>query len=91
MLRDLLDALGHDRVTVVGHSLGGGIALGVAGYYPDRVQRLVLIAGGGMGREVHSGLRTERIAAFMAAPMTLQHDERAAARSAAALAPARVA
>jgi NTE family protein len=57
MLRDLLDRLGQDRVTVVGHSLGGGIAMAFAGHYPDRVERLALIAPGGFGREVNRLLR----------------------------------
>jgi EmrB/QacA subfamily drug resistance transporter len=57
MLRDVLDALGHERVTVVGHSLGGAIALAFAGFFPERVERLVLLAPGGFGREVHPLLR----------------------------------
>jgi pimeloyl-ACP methyl ester carboxylesterase len=57
-LRDLLDVLGHDHVTVVGHSLGGGIALSFAYNYPARVQRIALISSGGLGREVHPLLRT---------------------------------
>jgi pimeloyl-ACP methyl ester carboxylesterase len=56
-LRDLLDVLGHDHVTVVGHSLGGGIALSFAYNYPARVRRLGLISSGGLGREVHPVLR----------------------------------
>jgi len=56
-LRDLLDVLGHDHVTVVGHSLGGGIALSFAYNYPSRMHRLALISSGGLGREVHPLLR----------------------------------
>jgi pimeloyl-ACP methyl ester carboxylesterase len=56
-LRDLLDVLGHDRVTVVGHSLGGGIALSFAYNFPARIQRMALISSGGLGREVHPLLR----------------------------------
>src|SRR3954462_1973088 len=56
-VRDLITALGHDRATVVGHSLGGGIAMQFAYQYPERVERLVLIASGGLGREVHALLR----------------------------------
>jgi EmrB/QacA subfamily drug resistance transporter len=56
-LRDLLDVLGHDQVTVVGHSLGGGIALSFAYNYPERVHRMALISSGGLGREVHPLLR----------------------------------
>lgn len=56
-LRDLLVALGHERVTVVGHSLGGGVALQLAYQFPERCERLVLVASGGLGREVHGLLR----------------------------------
>jgi pimeloyl-ACP methyl ester carboxylesterase len=56
-VRDLVAALGYDRATVVGHSLGGGIAMQFAYQFPERVERLVLIASGGLGREVHAILR----------------------------------
>jgi len=56
-VRDLIAALGYDRATVVGHSLGGGIAMQFAYQFPERVERLVLIASGGLGREVHPILR----------------------------------
>ena len=36
-LRDLLAALGHERATVVGHSMGGGIAMVLAYQFPERV------------------------------------------------------
>lgn len=56
-LRDLLLALGLDRATVVGHSLGGGIAMQFAYQYPERCQRLVLVSSGGLGRDVSLALR----------------------------------
>ena len=56
-LRDLLDSLGHDRVTVVGHSLGGGVAMQLGYQYPERIDRLVLVAPGGFGPEVNLLLR----------------------------------
>jgi pimeloyl-ACP methyl ester carboxylesterase len=56
-VRDLVAALGYDRATVVGHSLGGGIAMQFAYQFPERVERLVLIGSGGLGREVHAILR----------------------------------
>ena len=56
-LRDLLVALGHDRVTVVGHSLGGGIAMQFAYQFPQRVERLALVGAGGLGKEVTPLLR----------------------------------
>ena len=55
--RDIATALGHDRVTVVGHSLGGGIAMQFAYQFPERRERLVLVSSGGLGREVHLLLR----------------------------------
>jgi pimeloyl-ACP methyl ester carboxylesterase len=56
-VRDLLTALGHERVTVVGHSLGGGIAMQFAYQFPERCERLVLVSSGGLGRDVHVLLR----------------------------------
>jgi pimeloyl-ACP methyl ester carboxylesterase len=56
-VRDLLAALGHDRVTVVGHSLGGGVAMQFAYQFPERTERLVLVSSGGLGREVNPLLR----------------------------------
>ena len=56
-IRDLLTALGHDRVTVAGHSLGGGIAMQFAYQFPERCERLVLVSSGGLGPEVHLMLR----------------------------------
>ena len=52
-LRDLLVALGHEHATVVGQSLGGGIAMQLAYQYPERCERLVLVGSGGLGREVN--------------------------------------
>jgi pimeloyl-ACP methyl ester carboxylesterase len=56
-VRDMLAALGHDRVTVVGHSLGGGVAMQFAYQFPERTGRLVLVSSGGLGREVNLLLR----------------------------------
>lgn len=56
-VRDLLAALGHDRITLVGHSLGGGIAMQFAYQFPERVERLALINAGGLGPEVSPFLR----------------------------------
>jgi len=55
--RDLLDALGIARATVVGQSFGGGVALQFAYQFPERCERVVLIDAGGLGREVHWILR----------------------------------
>ena len=56
-IRDLLGALGYDRGTIVGHSLGGGVALQFAYQFPERCERLVLVSSGGLGRDVHPLLR----------------------------------
>jgi pimeloyl-ACP methyl ester carboxylesterase len=56
-VRDLLAAIGHDRATVVGHSLGGGVAMQMAYQFPERCERLALVSSGGLGREVHMLLR----------------------------------
>jgi pimeloyl-ACP methyl ester carboxylesterase len=60
-VRDLITALGHERATVVGHSLGGGIAMQFAYQFPERVERLALISSGGLGREVHPILRASTL------------------------------
>ncbi len=56
-IRDLLGVLGHERATVVGHSLGGGIAMQFAYQFPQMAERLVLVASGGLGKEVTPLLR----------------------------------
>jgi pimeloyl-ACP methyl ester carboxylesterase len=56
-LRDLLAALGHERASVVGHSMGGGIAMVLADQFPERVERLALVSSGGLGKEVGLVLR----------------------------------
>jgi pimeloyl-ACP methyl ester carboxylesterase len=57
-IRDLLAALGIERATIVGHSLGGGVAMQFFYQFPQRVERLALISSGGLGREVGPMLRT---------------------------------
>lgn len=56
-LRDLLDHLGIGRVHLVGHSLGGGVAMQFAYQFPDRVASMVLESSGGLGEEAFTGLR----------------------------------
>jgi pimeloyl-ACP methyl ester carboxylesterase len=56
-LRDLLLSLGHERATLVGHSLGGGIAMQFAYQFPEITERLVLVSSGGLGPEVNPVLR----------------------------------
>jgi pimeloyl-ACP methyl ester carboxylesterase len=56
-LRDLLDLLGVRRATLVGHSLGGGVAMQFAWLFPERCERLVLVSSGGLGRDISPILR----------------------------------
>ena len=57
-VRDLLTAIGIERATIVGHSLGGGVAMQFFYQFPQRVERLVLVSSGGLGREVSPLLRS---------------------------------
>lgn len=57
LVRDLLDELGITKATIVGHSLGGGIAMQFIYQHPDYGRRLVLIASGGLGPDVGLPLR----------------------------------
>ena len=52
LVRDLMLTLGHERATVAGHSLGGGVAMQVAYQFPELVGRLALVSSGGLGREL---------------------------------------
>jgi pimeloyl-ACP methyl ester carboxylesterase len=56
-LRDLLDELGVMRATVVGQSLGGGVAMQFGYQHRDRCERLVLIGSGGLGPDLNWMLR----------------------------------
>ncbi|MFI5308239.1 MAG: alpha/beta fold hydrolase [Polyangiales bacterium] len=62
-MRDLLSVLDIERVTVVGHSLGGGVATQFAYQYPARCERLVLVSSGGVARDVHPLLRLATVPA----------------------------
>ncbi len=56
-LRDLLALLEIERVSVIGQSLGGGVAMQLAYQHPELVERLGLVGSGGLGREVNPILR----------------------------------
>lgn len=69
-LRDLLDALGHRRVHLVGHSFGGGVVMAFAYQFPERAQSMTLIASGGLGPELSVALR---IACLPGVPLAAAH------------------
>lgn len=52
-MRDLLTYLGIPSATIVGNSLGGGIAMQFAYQFPHMTERIVLVASGGLGRSVN--------------------------------------
>jgi pimeloyl-ACP methyl ester carboxylesterase len=72
-MRDLLTVLGIDRVTVVGHSFGGGVAMQFAYQFPERTERLILVGSGGLGPEVTPIIRaiTTPGFEFVMGPLTL--------------------
>jgi pyruvate dehydrogenase E2 component (dihydrolipoyllysine-residue acetyltransferase) len=51
----VLDAVGADRAHLVGHSMGGAVALAVAARDPARIASLTLIAPSGFGAEINAG------------------------------------
>jgi pimeloyl-ACP methyl ester carboxylesterase len=80
-LRDLLDLLGVRRATLVGHSLGGGVAMQFAWLFPERCERLVLVSSGGLGRDINPILRAptlpgaEWVLPLISAPWLLRRGE----------------
>ena len=82
VLRDLLLALGHDRATLVGHSLGGGLAMQLAYQYPELAERLVLVSSGGLGPEVSLILRA---AALPGADLLVKATARSAGKASSTL------
>jgi pimeloyl-ACP methyl ester carboxylesterase len=65
-IRDLLTAIGIDRASIVGHSLGGGVAMQFFYQFPQRTERLVLVSSGGLGAEVSPLLRSAAVPGFAA-------------------------
>ena len=63
-MRDLLTVLDIDKVTVVGHSFGGGIAMQFAYQFPERTERMILVAPGGLGPEVSPFIRAITLPGF---------------------------
>jgi pimeloyl-ACP methyl ester carboxylesterase len=56
-MRDLLSVLDIERATVIGHSLGGGVAMQFTYQFPQLVERLVLVGAGGVTKDVNVALR----------------------------------
>jgi pimeloyl-ACP methyl ester carboxylesterase len=80
-VRDLLLTLGHEHASIVGHSLGGGIAMQFSYQFPERCERLALVDSGGLGRDVSLLLRaatlpgSEFVLPFLAATRLLDAGE----------------
>jgi pimeloyl-ACP methyl ester carboxylesterase len=85
-IRDLLAVIGIERATIVGHSLGGGVAMQFFYQFPQRTERLGLISSGGLGHEVSPMLRgaalpgVNGLLALGAHPQVLRVVERAGER-----------
>src|SRR4051812_24583214 len=60
-LRDLLDALGIERASIIGNSMGGGAGLAFAVDYPDRIDKLIVMGASGGGTGFYSQTPTEGI------------------------------
>ncbi|KZF09140.1 hydrolase [Rhodococcus sp. EPR-157] len=56
-IRDLLHSLDVESVTMVGHSYGGGVAMQMLYLFPEMVEKICLVASGGLGQEVNPVLR----------------------------------
>lgn len=77
LVRDVMISLGIERATLVGHSLGGGITMQFAYQYPERCQRMVLVASGGLGQDVTFLLRSLGLpGADLVAPLVLSSPTR---------------
>ena len=57
LVRDVMLDLGVERATIIGQSLGGGVAMQLAYQFPELCERLVLVNSGGLGRDVSLLLR----------------------------------
>src|SRR3954452_12547541 len=72
-IRDLLAVIGVDSAPIVGHSLGGGVAMQFFYQFPQRTERLVLVSSGGLGQEVSPLLRTAALPGASAALWMVAH------------------
>jgi len=68
-IRDLLGLLGFESATVVGHSLGGGIAMQLSYQFPEYCERLVLISSGGWARGKPGAARREPAGSELVMPL----------------------
>jgi pimeloyl-ACP methyl ester carboxylesterase len=72
LMRDLMISLDIERATLVGHSLGGGITMQFAYQHPERCERMILVASGGLGQDVTFVLRSLGLpGADLVAPLVL--------------------
>ena len=77
LMRDLMISLDIERATLIGHSLGGGITMQFAYQYPERCERMVLVASGGLGKDVTFVLRSLGLpGADLVAPLFLSNTTR---------------
>jgi pimeloyl-ACP methyl ester carboxylesterase len=72
-IRDLLAVIGVERATIVGHSLGGGVAMQFFYQFPQRTERLVLVSSGGLGHEVSPLLRSAALPGMNALVGVIAH------------------
>ena len=56
-VRDFMITSGIEKATMIGESMGGGIALQLALKYPEKVEKIVLAGSSGLGKEVSISLR----------------------------------
>jgi pimeloyl-ACP methyl ester carboxylesterase len=72
-IRDMLAVIGIDRATIVGHSLGGGVAMQFFYQFPQRTERLVLVSSGGLGHQVSPLLRSAALPGMSALLALVAH------------------
>lgn len=70
-LESFCSVLGLDRVVLVGHSMGGQLAVHFAHRYPERVERLVLLAPDGLAGEEGVWLVATELGTFLEAAFSL--------------------
>ena len=73
VIRDLLTTIGFERASIVGHSLGGGVAMQFFYQFPQRTERLALVSSGGLGHKVSPLLRTAALPGVSAALSLAAH------------------